>query len=138
MPDSCINNQIQTYIEHLREKLQRHYIKDNEVQILYEMYKEIRVEMASKGFLVLSKQTHTNRHKFQPEKLMSNPKVIACGIFYIWTVLTEQNYTQNDISKVLGISIVSVSQGYRVVKQYLDKINFNYYPEEIEFQTTLL
>jgi len=107
---TCINNSIQIYLEQLLKQFDKSEPKYRDR--LYDWYKNIRVEIASKGFLYYKDGGR--------EMFLSNPKVLAGGLFYIHSITTGQDVTQRMITGVLGINISSIKDSYRAVKTFLD------------------
>lgn len=108
----CVNNKIQEYMELLvKETNIRERIDDDEyMNILYEYYKDIRVEIASKGYILLTKPNGE-------EKMISNPKAIAGGLFYLFCVKCGQSILQRDIMKIVGITHTPIANSYRAIQQ---------------------
>lgn len=106
MDDTCINNTIQRYMEELITKL-----KLTNTEKLYDMYKEVRVEMAANGMISLRDST----------KCMTNPKSIAAALVYIWVISNrEHGVTQRDIAAAAGITESTITANYRLLTEWFN------------------
>ena len=108
----CINNKIQEYMEILiKETNIREKVNDEELMnIIYEWYKDIRVEITIRGHILLTKPNGE-------ERMISNPKAIASGLFYLFCVKAGQSIRQRDIGDIIGITHAPIANAYRAIKQ---------------------
>lgn len=110
---SCINNQIQKYIEDSLKYLEKWHKKEFDKTELYEIYKNIRSEYASYGML---------RGKINNKEIcLTNPRSIASGIIYYWSVKYGIDLTQRVIAESLGIAETSIRNTYKIIGMINDK-----------------
>lgn len=113
--EGCINNKIQVYLEQLISKFGVIGCQgDDQKEELYDWYKDVRTEIASKGFLYL-------KEKHNKENFISNPKSIAGGLYYLFCVKNAIDITQKKIQDEIGTNQLAIRKSYRAVKNLLDQ-----------------
>lgn len=104
MAKGCINNTIQKYIEDIVK-----YLEISPDESLYELYKEIRTEIASYGMITMKGSN----------KCISNPKSISASIVYIWAYANGVIATQQDLADATGLTMSTIRMNYKHIIKWL-------------------
>jgi hypothetical protein len=99
---------IQQHLEHGIAELK---LKDTDG--LYELYKEVRIPMATNGMITVQGS----------HKCLTNPKSIAAGLCYIWIVINGENLTQEDCAHAFHIGKPTIAKSKRIILRYFQDNN---------------
>ena len=105
----CLSDKIKFHIEDYHVKF-----PIGEIDGLWELYKEVRIEIGTKGFIWYKEE----------DKILSNAKTIATHLIYIWLIISGQPATQHQIATAMNTTSRAVAK-YKILVNWFKEKNID-------------